>query len=121
MALSINRMALLLRRVRRWWTDRTANFLVPLGMVVVIFAAGLSNVPAQTESGATRAKSPPKQPQPQVTTPALPLSAQVRARLNHRRLTEAAMTSHNLTAAHFFGRRPAAKLSVETRKTSKQG
>lgn len=120
MALSINRMALLLRRVRRWWTDRTANFLA-LGMVVVIFAAGLSNVPAQTESGATKAKSSPKQPQPQVTTPALPLSAQVRARLNHRRLTEAAMTSHNLTAAHFFGHRPAAKLSVETRKTSKQG
>lgn len=119
MAPSINLTALLLGRVRRWWTDRIANFLT-VGMVVVIVAAGLSNVPTQTESGATKTKSPPEQ-QPQVTTPALPLSAQARARLNHRRLTEAAMTSHNLTAAHFFGHRPAAKLSVQTHKTLKQG
>lgn len=119
MAPSINRTALLLGRVQRWWMDRIANFLA-LGMVVVILAAGFSNVPDQTKANATKAKSPPKQ-QPQVTTPALPMPPQARARLNHRRLTEAAMTSHNLTAAHFFGHRPAAKLSVETRKTSKQG
>ena len=117
MAPLIDHAALLLGRVQRWWMGRTVNSLI-LGMVVIIFAAGLGNVPAHIQSAGTQAKSPQRI---QVTAPALPLSAQARARLNHRRLTEAAMTSHNLTAAHFFGRRPAAKLSVENRKASKQG
>ena len=116
MAPSRNRTAFLLERVRRWWMDNIMHPLA-LGTVLVILTVGLSNVPTQTPSS-IKAK-PPRLPQ--VTKPALPLSAQTRARLNHRRLTGADMTSHNLTAAHFFGRRSASKLSVETRDASKQG
>ena len=66
MAPLINHAALLLGRVQRWWMDRTVNSLA-LGMVVIIFAAGLGNVPAHIQSAGTQAKSPQRI---QVTAPA---------------------------------------------------
>ena len=87
-----------------------------MGVVVLVFAAGVSN-------GMTKVP-PTVKPQPsesQSVISPLPLPTQARVRLRHRRLTEALMTSHYLTAAHVFSPKSSGKLSAETREMSKRG
>lgn len=62
----------------------------------------------------------PEQHQPSVQASSLPLPAEESARLRRPRVTGAVMTSHSLTAAHFFGSRSVGELSAEVGK-SQQG
>ncbi|MFG6105490.1 hypothetical protein U2F10_24795 [Leptothoe sp. EHU-05/26/07-4] len=87
-----------------------------MGIVVLVFAAGVSNGMAKVPP---TVKPQPSEPQAVISSLLLP--TQVRTRLRHRRLTAALMTSHHLTAAHVFSPKPSGKLSAETREMSKQG
>ena len=101
----------LLTRLLRFWINRGVRALL---IVVVVLAAGfMSGLPQATLMQPQSAE----QPQALNPLPVVPLSANLR----HSRMTGAAMTSHNLTAAHFVSHLPADKLSAETQQTREQG
>lgn len=111
----IGHKASLIAFVRRLWLNTILQPLT-MGVVVLVFAMGVSN--GMTKVPPTLKSQPLEH---QVVTSSLPLPAPAEARLRHRRLTAALMTSHNLTAAHVFSPKPSGKLSAETRETPKQG
>ncbi len=115
---SIDRDASLLGLVRRLWLDQLRQPLV-MGMVVLMVVVNVSN--GLTQAPSTVKAQGPATEQPQTVTSLLPLSGQERARIHHRWMTEAVMTSHTLTAAHFFGRSGDGKSSAELQIMTKRG
>ncbi len=119
MSSSIDPETSLLVRVQRLWMSRIVNPLA-LVMVVLIFSTAVGTEVTKT--------LPPAKPNTETIAKKtaispLPLSLQTRSRLlQRRRLTEATMTNHNLTAAYLLGYRhsSAGKLSVEFPQTTKQ-
>lgn len=107
-----------LKQIRRFTMGAIAQSLAVV-LVLVLVVTGASPEVAKTSPSVQ--KNIPAQNQYPIATPSLPLAKQTRARLRHSLVTGASMTSHNLTAAYFFGHRSASKLSAETRETTKQG
>ncbi|MEM7793345.1 MAG: hypothetical protein AAF579_02705 [Cyanobacteria bacterium P01_C01_bin.118] len=100
--------------IRRFWPSSFMQGLT-LGMSVLIFA---TNVNTGMNTVTPVAKANP--PSPVVATSPLP-SVATKVRLRPRLVTGAAMTSHSLTDAHLFSRRPTGKISAKNNEKSKQG
>ncbi len=122
MSPSIDPEALPLGRVRRFWMNRVVKSLA-LVMVVVLAVSAAVGPEATKTLPVDKTSSESASVEKTALSP-LPLSLQTRSpQPMHRRMTEAAMTSHNLTAAYLLGHhhRSAAKLSAEFPTTAKQG
>lgn len=122
MSSSIDPEASLLDLIRRLWMARVVKPLTLVIMVMLVFATSVGTEAPQTLP-LDKANNDAPAAVEKTAMPPLPLSLQVRSRLlQHKRITEAAMTSHNLTAAYFLGPlRSAGGLSAELPKTPKQG
>lgn len=92
---------------------------IVLGLAVLVFVTGVDTSVPQTAS--QEQFHLPRQHQ-LVVTPTRPSSIEIKSRFNQRRLTEAAMTGHRLTEAHFFSHRTVVgKLPAEIRNIAQKG
>ncbi len=107
----------LIESIRRLWDNFMLRPML-LGLaVVLVLSANVNTDVVQVPSTA----QPQTTESQQLATPPLPLSSQEQDLLRRRRVTEANLTNHTLTSAHFFLRQPMGKLSAETSTVSEQG
>ncbi len=121
MSPSVNHRVSLLDLVRSLWMGKFLRS-VATGLIVLIFLAanmgsGLTQAPPGMK---TKAKIAASEHHQSATAPLL-LPKPAKALFHGQWMTEAAMTSHNLTAAHFLGHRVSKKLFATTQQLTKQG
>jgi hypothetical protein len=92
-----------------------------MGMVVLVLAVNMGNGLTKEPLTVKTQAEPSATAQQHAVTSQLPQPGQAKAVFHGQWMTEAAMTSHNLTAAHFLGRSATKKLSTETQDLSKRG
>lgn len=103
----------LIDSIRRLWDGLVLRPLL-LGLaLVLVLSTNVDTDVVKAPSQTTAAQ--------QLATPPLPLSSQEQDRLRHRRVTEANLTGHTLTSAHFFAHQPVGDLSAKTSTPSKRG
>ncbi|ESA32096.1 hypothetical protein N836_28485 [Leptolyngbya sp. Heron Island J] len=87
-------------------------------MVMLVLAVTMVN---EGTNSSSPAKASPESAAQQTVTSSLPLPLQTRSRLQPQRMTQATLTSHNLTSAYLLGHRSAKKLSTERPTMAHQG
>ena len=118
MSPSIDPKASWLKRMGRLWVDRVFK---PLAMAIVMLVFAVTMV-SEVTSPLPPAKAHSGSAANQTITSPLPLPLKNRPHLQQHRMTQATMTSHNLTAAYLLGHhRPGKKLSAKAPTLAKQG
>lgn len=115
MSRSINYEISLTARIQYFCMNRLIQPMA-MGLAVLTIAASTVSTPANISS---EGQSPTSEQRPLITS-SLSGSMQLKTRLfPQRRLTEASMTNHNLTAAYFFTQRSDKKLLPEAHESTK--
>ena len=108
----------LLARIQRLWAENIAPLLT-LGVALLVFAVSVGN--GLTQEAPTAARSQERPPAVQTGHSSGQVDPSGPRLYYRRRVTEAAMTSHDLTSAHFLARRLVKSLPADINKSSNRG
>ncbi|MEM1240922.1 MAG: hypothetical protein AAGI45_13860 [Cyanobacteria bacterium P01_H01_bin.26] len=109
----------LVNRIQRLWAENIAPLLT-LGVALLVFAVSVGNGLLQEAPAVNRSQD--RQPAVQTVRSSEPRLDPSGPQLHHRRrVTEAAMTSHDLTSAHLLTRRLVKSPPADTNNNANRG